>query len=127
MKRAAARSRDRGSATVELMLAVVLFGLLLMAAVQFALWQHASHMARASANQGLQTARAYGSSATAGQADTTQLLNSLGGNVLHDTTVTVTRSQTTATVTVRGHATGVFPGLSVPVVVTVTAPVERVP
>ena len=127
MNRAAAHRRDRGAASVELVLATPLLMVLLMAAVQFAIWQHASHMARAAANEGLQTTRAYGSSAAAGQSDTTSTLASLSGNVLHNTHVTTSRSSTTASVTVTGRATAVIPGLSLPVSVTVTAPMERVP
>ena len=100
---------------------------LLMAAVQFAIWQHAAHMARAAANEGLQTARAYGSSAAAGRADTSTILASLSGNVLKDPQVSASRSTTTASVTVTGRAASVIPGLSLPVTITVTAPVERVP
>lgn len=127
MTKTRARRSDRGSASVELVLATPLLVLLLMAAVQFAIWQHASHMAQAAANEGVQTARAYGGSAAAGKADTTALLNELSGSVLHDTTVTVTRTATSATVTVTGRAESVIPGLSFPVTVTVTAPVEHVP
>jgi Flp pilus assembly protein TadG len=118
--------RDQGSASVELVLATPLVILLLMAAVQFTIWSHAAHMARAAANEGVQTARAYGSSAAAGQADTTAILDALGGNVLRGATVTVVRTETTATVRIRGRAAPVIPGLSLPVTVSVTAPVERV-
>ena len=127
MSRAAARRRDRGAASVELVLATPLLMVLLMAAVQFAIWQHAAHMARAAANDGLQTTRAYGSSAEAGTADTATILASLSGNVLNNPQVSATRSTTTASVTVTGRAASVIPGLSLPVTITVTAPVERVP
>ena len=100
---------------------------LLMAAVQFAIWQHAAHMARAAANEGLQTARAYGSNAAAGRADTSTILASLSGNVLKDPQVSASRNTTTASVTVTGRAASIIPGLSLPVTITVTAPVERVP
>jgi hypothetical protein len=84
-------------------------------------------MARAAANEGLQTARAYGSSAEAGKADTVTLLASLAGSVLKDAQVSASRTGTAATVTVTGHAATVIPGLSLPVSVTVTSTVERVP
>ena len=121
------RRRDRGAASGELVLATPLLGLLLMAAVQFALWQHASHMAQAAANEGVQTARAYGSSATAGRTDTEALLRDLSGGALSGTSVTASRSATSATVTITGRAESVIPGLTFPVKVTVTAPVEKVP
>ncbi|MFI9641417.1 TadE family protein [Micromonospora sp. NPDC051925] len=121
------RRRDRGAASVELVLATPLLGLLLMVAVQFALWQHASHMAQAAANEGVQTARAYGSNAAAGKTDTEALLRDLSGGALSGTSVTVSRSTTSATITITGRAPSVIPGLTFPVNVTVTAPVERVP
>lgn len=121
------RRRDRGAASVELVLATPLLGLLLMAGVQFAVWQHASHMAQAAANEGVQIARAYGSSAAAGRSDTEALLADLSGGALSGTSVSASRSATTATITVTGHAEAVIPGLSLPIKVTVTAPVERIP
>jgi hypothetical protein len=84
-------------------------------------------MARAAANEGLQTARAYGSTADAAKADTATILASLSGNTLKDPQVSASRSATTANVTVTGRATSLIPGLSLPVTITVTAPVERVP
>jgi Flp pilus assembly protein TadG len=121
------RRRDRGAASVELVLATPLLGLLLMAGVQFAVWQHASHMAQAAANEGVQVARAYGSSAAAGRSDTEALLADLSGGALSGTSVRASRSATTATITITGHAEAVIPGLSLPIKVTVTAPVERIP
>ncbi|GIE89731.1 TadE/TadG family type IV pilus assembly protein [Actinoplanes regularis] len=125
--RASRRQRDRGAASVELLLALPLLGLLLMAAVQFALWQHASHMAQAAANEGMQIARAYNSSAAAGRSDTEALLRDLSGGALSGTTVSASRSATAATITITGHAPAVIPGLTFPIRVTVTAPVERIP
>jgi hypothetical protein len=111
---------------VELVLATPLLGLLLMASVQFALWEHASHMAQAAANEGVQTARAYGSSAAAGKIETQALLHDLSGGALVATTVTASRTATNATITIAGHAEPVIPGLAFPIKVIVTAPVERV-
>jgi Flp pilus assembly protein TadG len=116
---------EAGSATVELVIATPLVALLLLLVVQFGVWAHAAHIAQAAANQGLQTARAYRSSAAAGQADTRALLDQSAGSLLSDRTVTVTRTATTVTVTVTGRAAMVVPGLRLPVRVTVTGPVER--
>lgn len=121
------RRRDEGAASVELVLATPMLLLLIMAGVQFALWAHARHVAQAAANEGVQSARAYHSSAAAGKADTEALLRDLSGGSLTGTAVTASRSATTATVTITGHASSVIPGLTFPIRVTVTAPVERVP
>ncbi|GAA0447869.1 hypothetical protein Aca07nite_73500 [Actinoplanes capillaceus] len=121
------RPRDAGAVSVELAVAVPVFGLLAMAGVQFAIWQHANHMAQAAANEGVQIARAYGSSAAAGKSDTEALLRDLSGGALSSTAVSASRTAATATITISGRASAVIPGLTFPVRVTVTAPVERVP
>lgn len=117
---------ERGSVSVELVLATPLLGLLLMLVVQFALWAHAVHLAQAAANSGLQAARAYQSTAEKGRRETTTVLGHLAGTVLVDTAVSCERGATSATVTVSGTAIAVLPGLHLPVEATVTAPLELV-
>jgi Flp pilus assembly protein TadG len=121
------RRGDRGAATVEVTLAMPLLGLLLLLIVQFAFWAHATHVAQAAANQGVQTARAYGSTAGAGIADTNAILDQMAGSVLVNGSVTANNTATTSTVTVTGKAAAVVPGLSLPITVSVTAPREKVP
>ncbi|MBX7267593.1 pilus assembly protein [Micromonospora sp. Llam7] len=118
---------DQGSATVEVTLAMPLLGLLLLLIVQFAFWAHATHVAQAAANQGLQTARAYGSTEGAGVEDTNAILDQTAGSILANRSVTVNNTATTSTVTVTGKAAAVVPGLSLPITVSVTAPREIVP
>ena len=119
---------DRGSASAEFAIAAVLFGLLLFAGVQFAMWAHATHMAQAAANSGVQTTRVLGGSAEAGNAQAATMLAQLSGNVLHDPQITATRTTTTATVRITGKATSILPLLpDLPVSVTVTAPCEQLP
>jgi Flp pilus assembly protein TadG len=118
---------DRGSATVEVTLAMPLLGLLLLLIVQFAFWAHATHVAQAAANQGVQSARAYGSTASAGADDTTAILDQTAGSILVNRSVTANNTATTSTVTVTGKAAAVVPGLSLPITVSVTAPREKVP
>ena len=117
---------ERGSATVELVIATPVLALLLLLVVQFGVWAHAQHIAQAAANQALQTARAYRSSAAAGDAQARELLDQAGGSILSDRTVSVTRTATTVTVTTTGRAATVVPGVRAPVRVSVTGPVERV-
>ena len=126
MNKAAGRS-DSGAASVELALATPLLGLLLLLIVQFAMWAHATHIAQAAANQGVQSARAYGSTPAAGSADANAILDQMAGSILVDQTVTAERTTTTATVTVTGSAAAVLPGLTFPIRVSVTAPRETVP
>jgi hypothetical protein len=112
---------------VELVVATPLLLLLILSVAQFALWAHASHIARAAANSGVQTARAYGSTAGAGQQDATTVLDQLAGTVLTHRQVQAERGAATATVTVTGQAITVIPGLHLSVHVSVTAPRELVP
>jgi Flp pilus assembly protein TadG len=118
---------DSGTASVEVTLAMPLLGLLLLLIVQFAFWAHATHIAQAAANQGVQSSRAYGSTDSAGIADTTAILDQSAGSILVNRTVTGTHTATTATVIVTGKAATVVPGLSLPITVHVTAPRELVP
>jgi Flp pilus assembly protein TadG len=118
---------DRGTASVEVTLAMPLLGLLLLLIVQFAFWAHATHIAQAAANQGVQTSRAYGSTDGAGIADTTAILDQSAGSILANRAVTGRHTATTATIIVTGKAATVVPGLSLPITVSVTAPRELVP
>lgn len=119
--------RDRGSVTVEFAIAAPLVLFLLMLIVQFALWAHATHIAQAAANAGVQATRVHGGTVAAGEAQTQAVLDQLSGGTLTGPTVTVSRTPTEATVTVDGAATAVLPGLSLPVHASVTAPREIVP
>jgi TadE-like protein len=113
--------------SVELVVATPLLGLLLMLVVQFALWAHATHIAQAAANAGVQSARAYASTTDAGRTEATITLDHLAGTVLADPHVDAERTATTATVTVTGRVLAVVPGLHLPVRASVTAPRELVP
>ena len=120
-------TRQRGSATVEITIAAPLAIFLLLLVVQYAMWAHATHIAQAAANTGVQAARAHGGSTTDGHADTHAMLDQLAGAVLTGTSVTVDITPTEATVTVTGTAMSVLPGIQLPVRATVTAPREQIP
>src|SRR5829696_7992721 len=57
---------DRGSVSAELVIAMPLLMLLILLIAQFALWAHATHIAQASAAQGLAAARVSDSSTGTG-------------------------------------------------------------
>jgi Flp pilus assembly protein TadG len=122
-----ARGRERGSASVEITLAAPLAIFLLLLIVQYAMWAHATHIAQAAANTGVQAARVHGGSQQAGHADTQAVLDQMAGTVLTGASVTVELTGTDANVTVTGHAMAVIPGMSVPVHASVTAPRELIP
>lgn len=101
-----------------------LFFVLLL--VQAGVYWHAHHVAHATADVALAAARADG--ATAEQAHTTGtgfLDQRGGGGLLAGPKITVERTDTVATVRVEGSAGTVIPGLSLPVSVELSGPVER--
>ena len=103
------------------------FGALVMLIVQFAIWAHASSVAQATAEEALAAARVQGGSAAAGQQRAAQVLGQIGSAVLISPHISVTRTAGTATVQITGTAEEVLPvpGLTFPVHITVTGPVER--
>lgn len=116
---------DRGAVSAELVIAVPLLLMLLLAIVQFALWSHATHIAQAAAAQGLSAARAQDGTAHAGAAKAQQLLDQLARNSLTGTSVNAERTVESASVRISGTATTVVPFLRLPVHAEAAGPVER--
>ena len=120
----ALKGDERGSVSAELVLATPLLLVLIMGVVQFALWQHATHVADAVAQQGLAVGRLQGETAAAGQAEAQSVLDQLGTGVLVGPDITATRTATTTTVVVTGHAESVFGLFSLPVTAVASGPTE---
>ena len=116
---------DRGSVSVELVLATPLLLMMLLVIVQFALWSHATHIAQAAASQGLATCRVQGATAEAGRAGAQRVLDELGRGPLTDTSITSSRSAESASVVVTGVASSVIPFLRLPVHAQALGPLER--
>jgi Flp pilus assembly protein TadG len=116
---------DRGSVSVELVIATPLLLFMLLAIVQFALWSHAEHIAQAAASQGLAAARAQDGTAAAGSASAQQMLSQLASGPLTGASVNADRSATAASVRISGTATSVVPFLRLPVHAEAAGPVER--
>ena len=124
-RRRRARGEERGSVTAELVIATPLLLLLVLGIVQFALWEHAAHVAQATAQQGLAVGRVQGGSDQAATAEAKSVLAQLGSGVLVHPAVTATRGAATTTVVVSGQAEGILPFLSLPVHAVATGPTER--
>lgn len=116
---------ERGAVSTELVVATPLLLLLVLLVVQFALWQHAAHVAGAAAQEGARSARLEGGSAAAGQARAEQFLSQLGRTVVIEPEVSVQRDLERARVEVRGYATAVVPFLRIPVRAASEGPLER--
>jgi len=119
-----AERRQAGSASAELVIATPLLLLLLLTVVQFALWEHATHIAQAAAAQGLAAARVQGGGPAAGQAEVNLLLDQLGRGVLTDRVISSRVDAGQAVITIRGHAEAVLPFLHLPVTAAAAGPVE---
>ena len=120
----ALKGDERGSVSAELVLATPLLLVLIMGVVQFALWEHATHVAAAVAQQGLAVGRLQGETAAAGQAEAQSVLDQLGTGVLVGPDITATRTATTTTVVVTGHAESVVGLFSLPVKAVASGPTE---
>jgi hypothetical protein len=119
----AAVEREDGYAS-EIIILPGIF-LLLIAALQGALWYLGSNVAQTAAVAAYTNARAYQSTPDIGQTAGTQIIDGMPG-FLQDPQVNVARSATTVTVTVTGAAESLIPGVQLPPVTrTVTGPVER--
>ena len=120
-----ARRDERGSATAELVIATPLLLLLILGIVQFALWEHATHVAQTVAQQGLAAGRVQGGDDQAATSEATSVLTQVGSGVLVTPNVTATRGNVTTTVVVTGQAEGILPFLNLPVRSVATGPTER--
>ncbi|WP_034088321.1 TadE/TadG family type IV pilus assembly protein [Streptacidiphilus albus] len=122
----ARRPSDRGSATPELLVAVPLLLLTMLAVVQFGVALHAQQIAQAVADRALAVANAEGSSAAAGQAEAASDLSRLAGRNLLNTRAAVTRTDQESTVTITGTATEVVPFVHLRIRAHAAGPVERI-
>ena len=120
-----ARRRERGGATVELVLTVPVLLLLIMLIVQLGLYWHANHVAQAATQEGVRAARMFDGNAQAGQARAQTFISRAAPTLLHDVGITATRDSRTATVHVHATVQAVVPGLSLDVDVESRSPTER--
>jgi Flp pilus assembly protein TadG len=117
---------ERGAVAAELVIATPLLLLLIMGVIQFALWEHAEHIATAVAQQGVAVGRLQGETAAAGQNQAQSVLDQLGPTVLAGSHITATRTDEMTTVTVTGHAESIVGLFSLPVKATASGPTEEV-
>ena len=116
---------DRGSASLEVVLIFPALILVVTLIIQFALWEQATHVATAAAQDGAQTARLEGSTAAAGQSRAESFLQQAAPRLIGAPTVTASRSADVATVAVTGTVAGLVPGLHLRVEGSASAVVER--
>jgi Flp pilus assembly protein TadG len=126
-QKAEAKKRGRGEeGLAEFVVCFPVFFLLVIGGIQFALWSHASHLARAAAEQGSQVASGYGSTRVAGTQAAYRFIDTTGPNTLTDPqVVTTTVPGDVAQVTVTGRTQVLIPWLTLTVSATSDAPIQE--
>lgn len=104
---------------------MVLLMFLVVAIVQVTLAAYANHIAQGAAEQALDAARTLNATNADGQTEATAVLRQLASGPLIDPHVSVTRTATTVTVTITGHAERVWLGPTLPVHASATGPIEH--
>ena len=129
--RAHLRSRlsgDRGSTSLQLVIIFPAVLALIFGGVQTALYFYARNVAIAAAQEGARAAGAQTGSAGAGAAAAADFIIRAGGpDALPASSVSGSRSATTATVTVRGRSLSLVPGYAgIDITQSASVPVERI-
>ena len=119
------RAGERGSAAVELVLLTPLLMVCVLVVVQFALWQHARHVLLAAAQEGARAARAQGATAEDGRVRAQDYIEQIGPDLVSAPVIEVDRTVDEVTVTIRGQAVNIVPGLPLRLTATSAGPVER--
>jgi hypothetical protein len=122
---AQAPSGDRGEGSLEVVLVMPVLILLITSVIQFALWSHATHVAVAAAQEGVEQARLDGATTEEGEARAEDFLVQAAPRLITGPDVVATKDAQMATVVVRGRVASVVPGLSLSVRGAATAVVER--
>ena len=117
--------RDRGSSTVEFVIASAAMVLLLLMVVQVGVWYHTRAVAQTAARHGLDHVRTFNGSPSEGIDVASEFLDQSGGG-LENRNVDATRTAAVSSVTVSGRVVSILPGVSFTVSVTVDAPTERI-
>ena len=123
--RRSAKRGERGSSSIEMVIALPVVLTVLFLAVQAGTWFHARSIALASAQSGARTSAMLNSSLEAGLSSARSFAANVGGTTLTGVTVTGDRTATSTTVTVTGHSVRLVPFMDVTVSQSATLPVER--
>ncbi|WP_158558047.1 TadE/TadG family type IV pilus assembly protein [Spongiactinospora gelatinilytica] len=117
--------RERGSATLEATVIYPMVLLLILLAVNAAMWFHARAIALAAAQEGLRAGRAHGAGLTTGQTAARDFLRQTGGNFLTSPSVRAERTGGSVQMVVTGRAISLIPLLDLGVEQVARAPLER--
>jgi Flp pilus assembly protein TadG len=110
---------------VEAVIVIPVVMVLLLVAVQFALWMHASQVAQLAASEGDRAARSVSGGPSAGVATAQSVLTGPGSDVSSSNVTTSVLAGDAEWLQVSGRATSVFPGLSFPVSASAVGPIQE--
>lgn len=99
--------------------------LVVMLVFQFALWQHANHLASTAAQRGARSAQVERGSASAGRTAATAALSGPGSGLISSQSVRVSRTRDRTRVVVTGRVVSLVPGFTFSVRGVADGPSER--
>ena len=115
---------ERGSVTLEMVLAFPLLMLLILIVAQFTMFYFGSEAAHTAASQAVAVARAQGATSGSGQAQGQAILDQVAGGTLPQRSISVARGAAEATADVAGTVQSLIPGFHLHVSAHAAAPVE---
>ena len=121
------RAAERAIATIEMAILTPVMLLLVTVSTQAALWQEADHVALAAAESGVAAGAQVGGSPARAKGEALSAAGQMGSGVLISPGVTVGERGGLVTVTVRGQAEQLVPGIPVSVSASASAPLEGLP
>ncbi|UGQ10522.1 pilus assembly protein [Yinghuangia sp. ASG 101] len=110
---------------MQLVVLVPALMLIILTIVQYALVQHAHHIAQSVASRALAAARVQSGTAADGDARARQVLAAISGHVLTDPKVTVTWTADRVRVEITGTVIAVVPGTTLRVRAVAAGPVDK--
>lgn len=116
---------QRGSATAQVVIATPALLLVVMLVFQFALWQHATHVASTAAQRGARSAQVERGSAPAGRAAARAVLAGPGSGIIRSPDIRVARTADRTRVVVTGQVVSLVPGFTFSVRGVADGPSER--
>lgn len=121
------RRRDETGAAhlLEVVIVIPALFIVMMVIIQFGLMFHAKSVAEAAAQEGASVARHFDGTAGKGEQRARAYLTSVSSGTLTTSSVSGSRTATTASVTVTGSVVRLVPLIDLTVTETATGPVER--
>jgi len=116
---------EAGSSVIETVVVVPVVMLLLLVAVQLALWAHAAQVVQLAASEGDRTARSIGGGPAAGVAAARTVVDGPGSDVSSSAVDTSVLPGDTESMRVTGTALSVLPGVSFRVSATAVGPIQQ--